>query len=79
MTLHQIGYLHLLAEFYTRIIVPPAVVEELERGRAGVAKPVSKAPKTPGRPAYAEGLFVAANALSPPHSTVKTRFPASAR
>ena len=32
--LHQIGFLHLLAEFYTRIIAPPAVVDELERGRA---------------------------------------------
>jgi len=32
--LHQVGLLHLLAEFYTRIIVPPAVVDELERGRS---------------------------------------------
>jgi predicted nucleic acid-binding protein len=32
--LHQIGFLHLLAEFYTRTIVPPAVVDELDRGRA---------------------------------------------
>jgi predicted nucleic acid-binding protein len=32
--LHQIGFLHLLAEFYTRIIAPLAVVDELERGRA---------------------------------------------
>ena len=31
--LHQIGFLHLLAEFYTRTIIPPAVVDELERGR----------------------------------------------
>jgi hypothetical protein len=31
--LHQIGFLHLLAEFYTRPIIPPAVVDELERGR----------------------------------------------
>ena len=32
--LHQTGFLHLLAEFYTRIIIPPAVVDELERGRS---------------------------------------------
>ena len=32
--LHQIGFLHLLAEFYTRTVIPPAVVDELERGRA---------------------------------------------
>ena len=32
--LHQIGVLHLLAEFYTRTIIPPAVVNELERGRS---------------------------------------------
>ena len=32
--LHQIGFLHLLAEFYTRTIIPPAVVDELARGRA---------------------------------------------
>jgi predicted nucleic acid-binding protein len=32
--LHQIGFLHLLSEFYTRTIIPPAVVDELERGRA---------------------------------------------
>ena len=32
--LHQIGFLSLLADFYTRTIVPPAVVDELERGRA---------------------------------------------
>lgn len=32
--LHQIGFLHLLPEFYTRTITPPAVVDELERGRA---------------------------------------------
>ena len=31
--MHQIGFLHLLAEFYTRTIIPPAVVDELERGR----------------------------------------------
>jgi predicted nucleic acid-binding protein len=31
--LHQIGLLHLLAEFYARTIAPPAVVDELERGR----------------------------------------------
>ena len=30
--LHQTGFLHLLAEFYTRTIIPPAVVDELERG-----------------------------------------------
>jgi len=30
--LHQTGFLHLLAEFYTRIVIPPAVVDELERG-----------------------------------------------
>jgi predicted nucleic acid-binding protein len=27
--LHQIGFLHLLAEFSTHTIVPPAVVDEL--------------------------------------------------
>ena len=32
--LHQTGFLHLLAEFYTRITIPPAVVDELERGRS---------------------------------------------
>jgi hypothetical protein len=32
--LHQIGFLHLLAEFYTRTIIPPAVVDELDRGRS---------------------------------------------
>jgi predicted nucleic acid-binding protein len=32
--LHQIGFLHLLPEFYTRIVVPPAVVDELDQGRA---------------------------------------------
>ena len=32
--LHQIGFLHLLAEFYSRVIVAPAVVDELERGRS---------------------------------------------
>jgi predicted nucleic acid-binding protein len=32
--LHQTGFLHLLAEFYNRIIIPPAVVDELERGRS---------------------------------------------
>ena len=32
--LHQIGFLSLLADFYTHTIVPPAVVDELERGRA---------------------------------------------
>jgi uncharacterized protein len=32
--LHQTGFLHLLAEFYARIIIPPAVVDELERGRS---------------------------------------------
>jgi hypothetical protein len=32
--LHQIGFLHLLAEFYTRTLIPPAVVDELDRGRA---------------------------------------------
>jgi predicted nucleic acid-binding protein len=42
--LHQIGLLHLLAEFYTRIIIPPAVVDELERGRAmGVNLPDTSA------------------------------------
>jgi len=30
--LHQTGFLHFLAEFYTRITIPPAVVDELERG-----------------------------------------------
>jgi len=32
--LHQIGFLHLLRDFYTRTLIPPAVVDELERGRA---------------------------------------------
>ena len=32
--LHQLGLLHLLPEFYSRIVVPPAVVDELDRGRA---------------------------------------------
>jgi predicted nucleic acid-binding protein len=32
--LHQIGFLYLLAEFYTRTVIPPAVANELERGRA---------------------------------------------
>jgi uncharacterized protein len=32
--LHQIGFLHLLAEFYTQTLIPPAVVSELERGKA---------------------------------------------
>jgi predicted nucleic acid-binding protein len=32
--LHQTGYLHLLDEFYTRTLIPPAVVRELELGRA---------------------------------------------
>jgi len=32
--LHQIGLLHLLGEFYSRTLVPPAVVDELNRGRA---------------------------------------------
>jgi uncharacterized protein len=32
--LHQVGFLHLLPEFYTRIVVPPAVVDELDQGRA---------------------------------------------
>ena len=32
--LHQAGLLHLLAEFYSRTLVPPAVARELERGRA---------------------------------------------
>lgn len=31
--LHQVGHLNLLTYLYTRIIVPPAVVEEIERGR----------------------------------------------
>ena len=31
--LHQIGFLHLLPEFYARTVIPPAVVEELRRGR----------------------------------------------
>jgi predicted nucleic acid-binding protein len=32
--LHQIGFLHLLAEFYTETLIPPAVVSELDRGKA---------------------------------------------
>ena len=32
--LHQIDFLHLLAEFYTQTLVPPAVVGELDRGKA---------------------------------------------
>jgi predicted nucleic acid-binding protein len=32
--LHQIGFLYLLADFYTRTIIPPAVVDELQRGWA---------------------------------------------
>ena len=32
--LHQIGFLHLLAEFYTQTLIPPAVVGELDRGKA---------------------------------------------
>ena len=32
--LHQTGFLILLAEFYTRIMIPPAVADELERGRS---------------------------------------------
>ena len=32
--LHQIGCLYLLAEFYTLVIVPSAVADELEQGRA---------------------------------------------
>jgi hypothetical protein len=32
--LHQTGYLHLLDEFYTRTLIPFAVVRELELGRA---------------------------------------------
>lgn len=32
--MHQIGFLFLLDEFYTRILIPPAVVRELERGKA---------------------------------------------
>ncbi|MGD0773378.1 MAG: DUF3368 domain-containing protein [Candidatus Solibacter sp.] len=32
--LHQTGFLHLLAAFYTRVIIPPAVLDELERGRS---------------------------------------------
>ena len=32
--LHQVGFLHLLGEFYTRTIIPPAIVDELERGRS---------------------------------------------
>ena len=31
--LHQIGLLNLLAEFYSRTIIPPAVADELERSR----------------------------------------------
>jgi predicted nucleic acid-binding protein len=32
--LHQIGFLYLLTEFYSRTIIPPAVMDELERGRS---------------------------------------------
>lgn len=32
--MHQTGYLHLLDEFYSRTLIPPAVVRELELGRA---------------------------------------------
>jgi uncharacterized protein len=32
--LHQTGYLHLLNEFYTRTLIPPAVARELEQGRS---------------------------------------------
>jgi predicted nucleic acid-binding protein len=32
--LHQIGFLHLLPEFYTQTLIPPAVISELERGQA---------------------------------------------
>jgi predicted nucleic acid-binding protein len=32
--LHQIGLLHLLAELYSQTLIPPAVADELERGRA---------------------------------------------
>jgi predicted nucleic acid-binding protein len=38
--LHQIGCLHLLAEFYSQALIPPAVVSELDRGRTlGVELP----------------------------------------
>ena len=38
--LYQTGLLHLLGELYARVIIPPAVVLELERGKAiGVALP----------------------------------------
>jgi uncharacterized protein len=32
--LHQTGFLHLLAELYARVYIPPAVVDELERNRS---------------------------------------------
>ena len=32
--LHQVDLLHLLPQFYTRIVVPPAVVHELNHGKA---------------------------------------------
>ena len=32
--LHQIGFLHLLTDFYPRTVIPPAVADELERGRS---------------------------------------------
>ena len=32
--MHQTGYLHLLNEFYTRTLIPPAVARELEQGRS---------------------------------------------
>jgi predicted nucleic acid-binding protein len=32
--LHQAGFLYLLFELYSRIVVPPAVVRELDRGKA---------------------------------------------
>ena len=38
--LHQTGLLDLLAEFYTSIVIPPAVVNELERGKEiGIDRP----------------------------------------
>jgi predicted nucleic acid-binding protein len=32
--LHQVGLLHLLPQFYTRVVAPPAVLDELDQGRA---------------------------------------------
>ena len=36
--LHQIGFLHLPQEFYTRTLIRPAVAGELKRGRANARR-----------------------------------------